>query len=189
MDYSHRTGAAEPLLRVPTTVFLFLGFSRRDSHEMGVVGAGLQLDMESGEFAWGETTISVDLNRTEVKIFLESRGIQHSGLPEKQGITRIPILQAKEYLEEYENICDFLQIFKERRFLRLGNRAFLDPWDLDSRDAFILRMCETDFSHYFIADPRGQPLSSEVTSRKGRHSPLMVSKPPGIPDPGAGGWI
>jgi hypothetical protein len=180
--------SSSALLRVPTTVFLFLGVNRLDAHKMGMIGCGLQLD-DSGEYAWRETTISLDMSNAHVRVFLKTRNIPFSVLPENDSVLRIHISLMKEYVLQFANISSFMDAYQRNRFLRLGSRAFLDPWDLDSRDAFMLRMSEEDFSSSFITDPRGRPLHSEVTSKIGRHSPKQIRAVPGMPVPGLGSWI
>lgn len=176
------------LSRIPTTVFLFLGVNRPDAHKMGVIGCGLQLD-DQGEFAWGETTVSLDLNNVYVCVFLRTRNIPFSVHPENNLISRVHISLVKDYVSQFANISSYIDDYRRNRFLRLGHRAFLDPWDLDSYDAFLVRMSDEEFSSSFIADPRGQPLHSEIASKVGRHSPKRIRDIPGMPVPGSGSWI
>jgi hypothetical protein len=189
MDYNRfGCNSTHVLSRVPTTVFLFLGVSRQDAHKMGMIGCGLQLD-NTGEFAWGETTISLNLEIPEVCVFLRTRKIPFSTLVENNLVARIPILEMVEYAKRFGDVVEFLRLHAKNKYLRLGSRAFLDPWDLDSRDSFLLRMNDEEFASSFISDPRGRPLLAEVTSRNGRHSPKQVRAVPGLPDPGRGSWI
>jgi len=176
------------LERVPTTVFLFLRTSRADAHKMGMIGCGLQLNDQS-EYDWSETTISLDLRLPQVCVFLKTKKIEFSVLPERNLVARVPILVMEDYVAQYATVISFLDMHKRNKFLRLGHRAFLDPWDLDSRDSYILRLSDEEFESSFIADPRGQPLLSEITSRSGRHSPKQFRTIPGLPDPGVGSWI
>jgi len=155
---------------------------------MGMVGCGMQLD-DSGEYAWSETTVSLSLGMPQVCVFLKTKKIAFSEIPGMSSIARIPIKLALEYISVYPLILSFLERFRKNRFLRLGHRAFLDPWDLDSRDSFILTMSEEDFKSSFIEDPRGPPLLSEISSGIGRHSPKLFRNIPGLPDPGQGSWI
>jgi hypothetical protein len=180
--------SARALERVPTTVFLFLGVNRQDAHSMGMVGCGLQLD-DLGDYAWRETTISLNLGLPQVCVFLKTRNIPFSTLPGKDGISRLPIADMLGYIKDFPLISSFLEVHRRNKFLRLGRRAFLDPWDLDSRDSFLLSMSEDDFSSSFVSDPRGPPLHSEIASRVGRHSPKQFRTVPGLPDPGQGSWI
>jgi hypothetical protein len=185
---TNRNKSTRVLERVPVTVFLFLGVNRQDAHSMGMIGCGLQLD-DSGDFSWGDTTVSLDLSLPQVCVFLKTKRIDFSVLPEKSNITRVPIKTMVDYVSSYETVLSFLENFRKNRFLRLGHRALLDPWDLDSRDSFMLRLSEEEFSSSFIADPRGPPLLSEITSRTGRLSPKQFRPVPGLPDPGVGSWI
>lgn len=188
MDWSHTPHVGSGVLsRIPTTVFLFLGVNRLDAHKMGIVGCGLQLD-DQGEFAWGETTISLDVGNARVRVFLRTRNISFSVHPESSSISRVHISLVKDYVSQFANISSFIDDYRRNRFLRLGHRAFLDPWDLDSYDVFLVRMDDEEFSSSFIVDPRGQPLHSEITSKIGRHSPKQIRGIPGMPFPGLGSW-
>jgi hypothetical protein len=189
MEYGPKAKPSTGVLeRVPTTVFLLLGVNRQDAHSMGMVGCGMQLDDE-GEYAWRETTVSLDVRNSHVCIFLETKKILPLDLPNAPSFKRVPILVMEEYIKVYPNIVRFLEQYRRNRFIRLGPRAFLDPWELDSRDSFILSLDDEMFSSYFLADPRGKPLFSEAASRSGRHAPMLLRSLPGLPDPGVGSWI
>jgi len=186
---NNRGHSTRVLGRVPVTVFLFLRISREDAHSMGMVGCGLQLDA-TGDYSWADTTVSISLENVQANIFLKTRKMDVHALPGLgDRIARIPILDMVEYIRLYPNILSFLERYRKNRFLRLGRRAFLDPWDLDSRDSFLLNMDDSEFESSFIQDPRGPPLASEVASGNGRHSPKLIRAPPGLPDPGVGSWI
>lgn len=180
--------SARALERVPTTVFLVLGISRQDAHSMGMIGCGLQLD-DTGDFAWSETSVSLDLGLPQVCIFLKTKKIPFSVLPGVSHVARIPIKLMLEYIVVYPTITSFMECHRRNKFLRLGHKAFLDPWDLDSHDSFKLLMSDDDFNSSFITDPRGPPLHSEIAARRGRHSPKQFRPVQGLPDPGVGSWI
>lgn len=185
---TYREGSTGVLDKVPTTVFLFLGVSRQDAYSVGMVGCGLQLD-DTGDYAWGDTTITLLMGNPHVRVFLNSQNIAVSYIPGTDHYVRIPILDMGRYIELYPDILSFMEKYRRNRFLRLGHRALLDPWDLDSRDSYLLLMSDEEFSSSFIADPRGQPLLSEITSRTGRHTPKQIRDIPGLPAPGLGKWI
>jgi len=189
MDYNRTAVGGSYLLRVPTTVFLVLGISRATAHSIGMIGCGLQLD-DSMEYDWRETTVTLDLGNPHVCVFLRIKKIDFSTIPSGPPlIARVPILVMEEYVKCYFTIKSFLEDYRRNRFLRLGSRAFLDPWDLDSRDAFMLRLSDSSFEESFISDPRGQLLHSEIASKVGRFPPKQFREVPGIPDPGMGSWI
>jgi hypothetical protein len=175
--------------RTPDTVFLTLGVSRLEAFEMGMLGCGLQLN-SLGDFSWADTTISLDPNKEEVKIFLALREVNSESVPSFEGITRISIQDMQEYVSLYETIQEFLGLYRRNRFLRLGRSARVSPECLDSRQAFIIRMSESDFNDHFIADPRGQLSFAQMANPSTfLHEPLMKKIPQGLPDPGKGGWI
>lgn len=175
--------------RVPGLVFEFLGCSRGTAQQMGMVGCGLQLT-ESGEFSWRDTTCTLDLEKDSVKIFLIIEGIPFNDIPEKQGYARVSLLHMEEYSKYFSSIQDFLVLYRRNRFRRLGRRARLPPWKLDSRDSYILRMQESTFNTCFIADPRERLSHSQIISTDDTlHDPIMLSSPGGLPDPGRGDWI
>jgi hypothetical protein len=175
--------------RVPFPVFEFLGCTREQAQELGMVGCGLQL-ADSGEYSWRDTTCTLDLGKDSVKIFLFIEGIPFDKMPEKQAYARVRLLHMEEYVKYYSSIEEFLQLYRRNRFLRLGSRARLDPWELDSHDSFILRMDDQTFNECFISDPRGRiSYSRIVNSEETLHKPFMIRKPDGLPDPGLGGWI
>jgi len=175
--------------RVPGLVFEFLGTTRGTAHEMGMVGCGLQLD-PSGEYSWRDTTCTLDLKKDEVKVFLTIEGIPFSSLPEHQGYARVSLLHMEEYCHYFSSIQEFLVLYRRNRFLRLGSRARESPWNLDSRESYILRMDDSVFMTHFVADPRGHlPYSQIISTNNTLHDPIMLRKPDGLPDPGLGGWI
>lgn len=174
--------------RVPNLVFSFLGIDRGTAHNMGMVGCGLQLD-DTGEYSWKDTTATLDLGKDQVKIFLTIEGIPFSGIPSKDGYARVSLLHMEQYCEYYSSIQEFLELYRKNRFLRLGRRARLPPWSLNSRDAFILRMEDNAFLTHFVPDPRGRVPHSRISSDDVLHEPLMLELPDGLPSPGRGGWI
>lgn len=174
---------------VPEAVFLLVGVSRSRAKEIGMIGCGLQLNESNTEFDWRETTISLDISNPYVCVFLKTEGISFSLLPGKSSYTRVPILTFEKYSVEYPRIHSFLELHKKHRFLRLGGRAFLAPHELDSRDSFLLRLSNEDFSRCFITDPRGPPSMAEVARCIPRHPPKQFGDLPGLPGPGQGSWI
>lgn len=174
--------------RIPSMVFEFLRISRELAHEVGIVGCGLQLD-DQGEYSWRDTTLTLDLGKDVVKVFLTIEGIPFDSPPHWEGYARVRILHIEEYLKYYSSIQEFLESYRKNRFLRLGRRALLPPWELDSRDSFILRMEESAFKTHFICDPRERISHSGIIRGETLHEPLMVREPDGLPSPGLGGWI
>jgi hypothetical protein len=176
--------------KIPEMVFLTLGVSRSQAAQRGMVGCGLQLNPSTYDYMWAETTFAMDFGRAEVRIFLTINGIPFSPLPGNGGIVRIPFLQMETYLSRYQGIKDFLDSYRKNRFLRLGSRSFLEPWELNSRDAFLLGMSNEEFLRYYVVDPRGAPTSSMVTNQLPLHSPVLLgSDPEGLPVPQESGWI
>lgn len=180
--------ASTMLAKVPETVFLVVRIDRTRAHQMGMVGCGLQLN-DVGDYDWRETTISLDLGKPQVCVFLRTQGIDFNTIPGRGSIARIPILLMEKYGQQFGRISSFLELYRKNRFLRLGRRALLDPWDLDSRDSFLLRLEDETFCSSFIVDPRGQPLVAELMSNQCRHPPKQIREVPGLPDPGRGKWI
>jgi hypothetical protein len=174
--------------RVPNTVFSFLGISRETAHSLGMVGCGLQLN-NSGEYSWKDTTITLDLGKDQVKIFLTIEGIPFDSPPGMGGYARISILHMEQYAQYYSSIQEFLELYRKNRFLRLGRRARLPPWELDSRDAYIIRMEASAFSTHFVCDPRGHIPHSRIALGDTLHDPIMVGTLEDMPVPGRGGWI
>jgi len=174
--------------RVPSLVFDFLGCTRGDAHDMGMVGCGLQLT-DLGDFSWRETTCTLSLEKDEVKVFLTIEGIPFEGVPNFGNYVRVRLLHMGEYVKYFTSIQEFLGLYRRKRFLRLGRRARLPPWELDSHDAFILRMEESAFRTHYVCDPRGHIPHSRISSNETLHDPIMLVQPDGLPDPGAGGWI
>jgi hypothetical protein len=175
--------------RVPEVVFITLGVPRARAKELGMLGCGLQLD-DAGEYHWREATITLDLGRWEVTTFLRVEGIPFTHIPGFQETARITFLQMETYINKFKGIKEFLALFRRNKFLRLGRKAYLDPWELNSQDSYVLRMSDEDFLRYYIADPRGQLLASEITSRHALHTPVLRGVvPPGLPDPEVSGWI
>lgn len=173
---------------IPEIIFQFLRISRAHAEELGIEGCGLQLN-DSGEFHWSESTISLARERDEVKMFLHLEGVEVSQLP-GTGILRIPITQAEQYVALFPSIVDFLQLYRRNRFLRLGRRARLPPWELDSHDSFLIKMSDSDFNRYYIHDPRSRMSTAGVINPAAfLHSPILAAvAPPGIPLPGEGSW-
>jgi hypothetical protein len=174
--------------RVPDEVFLFLRTSRRNAQQMGMVGCGLQLT-GSGDYDWPAVTITVNASDERVKTFLTIEGIPFDDIVGKPSYIRLGILQFEEFIVYYESVCEFARIHESLRFIRLGKRCQVPLWELTPQDAFILRMSESEFDTHFIKDPRGPLKFSEISRGISRHDPIMMSRPPGFPDPGRGGWI
>jgi len=174
---------------IPETVFLTLGIPRSRAREFGMSGCGLQLD-PSGEYAWREATITLDTSLEEVQVFLRVNDIPFTIIPNIRNTARITFPQMQLFISKIAGIREFLESFRRNKFLRLGRKSYSSPWELNSRDAFLLGMSDEEFSRYYITDPRGRLLSSEVSSRTCLHSPVLRAEEPlGLPDPVAGGWI
>lgn len=182
------TEGTHVLSRVPTTVFLVLGVTRDRAYHYGMVGCGLQVD-DSGEFDWAQTTVTLSPDKEEVLLFLKVRGIEYSLVPSDRKPIRVSILDFEDYMRRFASIQEFLELYRRYRYLRLGPKGFGSPWELDSREAFLIRMESNEFNRYFVTDPRGQLTYSEIARRVSRHAPTMLAVPPGLPDPGKGGWI
>jgi len=175
--------------RVPETVFLTLGIPRYQASELGMLGCGLQLD-DSGEYLWREATITLDLSCKEVLIFLKVNGIPFTLIPNIRNTARISFMQMETFISKVTGIREFLRAHQRNKFLRLGSKAYLEPWELNSQEAFRIGMSDEDFATYYIPDPRGRLLNTEVTLRCSLHSPLLKgTNPPGLPDPAKGDWI
>jgi len=182
------TEGERALARVPLTVLLVLRLTRDNAYQYGMIGCGLQLD-DSGEFDWAQTTITLSPDKEEVQLFLKVKGIEYSFVPSERKPIRVSLLVFEEYVQKYAAIQAFLESHRRNKFLRLGQRAFAPSWELDSHDAFLIRMEDSDFDRCFVTDPRGPMTYSEIARRQFRHSPVMLERPQGLPDPGQGGWI
>jgi hypothetical protein len=175
--------------RIPQVVFSFLRISREAAQRMGMIGCGIQLT-EDGEYDWSQTTITLSLSNEAARCFITIEGIPYSNLPDASGRARIGILQFEEYMRYHSSILSFLGNYYSRKTIRLGPRARVPPWELNSHDSFILNMSEDDFRSKFFADPRGRLSTSEVIRGLTLHAPCMIE---GIPElsgvPRQGGWI
>lgn len=180
---------ASVLQRVPDTVLLCIGVPRHIAYQrFGMRGCGLQLD-DQNEFDWPSSTITVLLNQ-EWKLFLKVNGKPFTDLPTGHGYARVDIPTMRQFIASHEKVKNFLDLHSANRWLRLGSGAFLEPWELDSQQAYLVDMPSSDFDRYYVSDPRGNPTFSEISRRSGRHSPVLRGPaPPGIPSPGRGGWI
>lgn len=175
---------------IPEMVFLTLGVSRAEAARCGMVGCGLQLNPSTYDYMWAETTFALDLGRAEVRCFLTINGIPFSPIPGIEDIARIPFLLMETYLNKFQGIKDYLDHYRRNRFLRLGSRCYLEPWELNSRDAFLLGMSDEEFLRHYVVDPRGVPTSSMISRRLSLHSPVLTrEEPEGLPVPRQGGWI
>lgn len=154
-----------------------------------MIGCGLQLD-DHGEYSWRETTATLSLNKEEVKLFLEIEKISYSHHPSGGSLVRVSLLQMKEYIEYFPSIQEFLLNHRKNRFLRLGRRSRLPAWELDSHDAYLINMRDSDFENHYIADPRGQlSFAQSLNAQAYLHEPFMKTIPQGLPSPGESGWI
>jgi len=173
---------------IPTVVFTFLGLSPEKAKTVGMSGCSLQLD-DQYEYDWKETSILMSKAHTEFKMFCVIEGISFDDST-SEGLCRITIQQMEEYINLYPSISSFLEMWEETRFLRLGRRARLPPYELDSYDAFLVRMPRKEFDSFFVSDPRG-PLSYAELANSAYflHKPLMKKTPEGLPAPGSRGWI
>jgi len=182
------TESGSCLSRVPRTVLLVLGLTEDNAYLMGMRGCGLQLGHD-GEWSWPETTVTLSSQVEEVQVFLHVRSVENTVVKPGLDLVRVSIQQMLDYVQMHEAIREFLVLHRRYRYLRLGANAFVPSWELDSHDAFLIRMPSDEFDRHFVADPRGQPSYGEVARRLSRHRPTMLSRPRGLPDPGQGGWM
>jgi hypothetical protein len=173
---------------LPQTVFVVLGVSRDDVARMGMSGCSLQLN-DSGEISWVDTAILLDGSRREVKTFLRVQGKDFVHAAQGNHI-RISVPDAREYFMKYPTIELYLDSYDRNRFIRLGSRCYLEPWNLNSEDSFILRMSDEEFNLHYISDPRCRVTTAEILRRIHLHKPVLIAgKPRGLPDPDGRGWI
>jgi len=171
-------------MMVPENLLLVLGYSRMDLVSMGMVGCSMQLGSDY-EVSWSASSVLLD-NGDATKIFF----VHRSWSVTTTSFARVTIPDAQAYFKAYPGIKRFLDNYRTNRFRRLGRRAFLDPWELDSRDAFIINMKEKDFDSFFVSDPRSGPTVAQVITRVPLHSPMLIGvEPPGIPLPEVHNWI
>lgn len=173
---------------IPQTLFVVLGITYASAASMGMSGCSIQLNSEK-EISWSDTMILFDHSRREVKTFLR---LQSAGFTRTVtgNMLRVSIPEAIEYFNKYSTIQVYLDSYDRNRHLRLGSRASLDPWDLNNRDSFILRMSDDDFNRHYISDPRNRVTTAEAIRGLTLHSPVLRgANPDGLPDPGIRGWI
>lgn len=163
---------------VPETLLLVLGYSHSDVITMGMLGCSMQLGSDY-EVSWSDSAVILDGGRDEVKCFFASRP-QPSSV---EGHVRIDILTSKVYFDTFPQIVRYLEAYRTRKFRRLGKRAFLSPWELTSRDSFILSMEENEFLTHYVQDPRSRPSASQVLKHEALHPPVLYGRePPDLPD-------
>lgn len=173
---------------IPETLYIVLGVCHADLVRMGFVGFVEELNSDN-EISWSESLICLDKSRREVQTFLRVQAISNTDSINGPRL-RISISDARTYFNRYDDIEDFLSAFDANKYLRLGSRASLEPWELNSKDSFILRMSTDDFHRYYISDPRRTIPYSGIIRGSTLHSPVLRgSTPPGLSDPEDRGWI
>jgi len=172
---------------IPYEICRFLQTEREELAQMGVVGCGLQLDPK-GDYLWEETTLSFHQGNTALRVFLTVEGLSSNPLPGRE-VIRLSLLTCEEFVRYHKSIQDFLELYHTRKWVRLGRRARLPPWEMSSQDAFIITMNENDFENHFTSDPRGRLSHTGLVTGATLHDPIMHTKPGGLPDPRQGGWI
>lgn len=174
--------------RVPTVVLLSLGITCERAKEIGMVGCSLQLD-DQGETLWREMSILVDSSKEAFRLFATVQEIPVQDTV-KGGIIRVDALVMREYISMYLSISRFLENWRKERFLRLGSRARLPPWELNSREAYLIGMAKHSFDERFISDPRGSPTYALISNQTYfLHNPVVKDSFSGMPLPESRGWI
>jgi len=171
---------------IPGWVYRSLGVTPERAKQFGLSGYGIQLD-DRGEYDYGSLTVTFTPS-DNIRCYLTVEGIPFDVTPRGLGY-RLHCKEASEYLQYSDSIKEFLDAWDSRRWLRLGNRANLPPWELSSQDHFIIMMNDELFSDCFVADPRARLTLSEMLRGGTLHKPLMLRQPEGYPLPRAGGWI
>lgn len=175
--------------RVPQVVLSFLRISRETASNIGMLGCGIQLN-EMGEYDWSETTITLSIENEAFRCFAIVEGISFSNLPGMSGRVRIGVLQFEEYMKYHDSIAEFLQLYYNRRVIRLGPRFRVSPWELNSHDWFMIHMSQDDFERKFVSDPRIHLTTSEILRGGSLHAPCMLTEVPELSGPPRrGGWI
>lgn len=164
---------------------MVLSTTRENCSHVGMVGCGLQLD-DQGDISWSEVTVTLRLSE-EVNTFLMIKGIPFNHIPEHQGFSRISILEMAEFLKEFSNIEEYIRLYYKNRVTRLGSRVQARPWELNSRESFVIRMADDDFNRHFVGDPRSLQFA-EIARGLSLHRPVLLSEPEGFPLPGRGNW-
>jgi len=166
-----------------------LRISLSESSRMGIVGAGVQLN-DRGEYDLTTVTVTI-LPTQELLTFLEVEGFPSTTLPGLvQGYRRLDFQTTSEYVSYFDSIHSFVDSWSKNRYLRLGSKASLRPWELDSHDFHLIMMDESDFLGHYVPDPRGQLSAAEIIRGHYRHTPVMTKTPPWYKrDFSRGGWI
>lgn len=171
---------------VPDWALRVLGISRTHANRLGVVGCGIQLT-ETGEYDYGSLTVTLKSSEN-LFCFLTVERIPFDYL--KTRYIRLELTQVEEYIKYSESIKEFLDRWMKVKAKRLGPKALLPPWELDSQDHFIIMLDDESFSRHFISDPRERLSHAELLRGNSLHKPLMKTVPEGYPQvPRAGGWI
>lgn len=173
---------------IPETLLIVLGVSYADLISMGFVGFTQELNSDN-EISWSDSSVCLDRRRREVQTFLRVQSISNTDSIMGPRL-RVSIPDARTYFNRYGDLEDFLKAYDTNKYLRLGSRASLEPWELNSKDSFILRMSDAEFQRYFISDPRKTIPYSSMVRGSTLHSPVLRGMhPPGLPDPEDRGWI
>jgi hypothetical protein len=176
------------MISTPSWVHDGFGISRSQAEQIGVSGWGIQLD-ENGEYEWSAVTLTLRFTEN-LMCFLVTQDHVLSQVPGFQGLYRLDAQTIHEYLVYYDSIEEFLNRWRANRYLRLGARSVLRPWELNSQDHFIIMLDDEAFLRHFISDPRGRLSHAEILLGSTLHKPLMKTEPPGYPvAPRARGWI
>jgi len=173
---------------IPETLLIVLGISYADLIRMGFVGLVQELNSD-GEISWSESLVCLDKGRREVQTFLRIQAISNTDSINGPRL-RVSIPDAQTYFNRFDDIERFLNAYDANKYLRLGSRASLEPWELNSKDSFILRMSDAEFQRYYISDPRKTIPYSSMVRGSTLHSPVLRGMcPPGLSDPEDRGWM
>lgn len=172
-------------MMVPKSVTMYLGKSEAEIRSMGAISFAIEYDSDAHDLAWDSIQMVLNAENRKARFFFVTNRLPSCRSPGSLKV-RVSLPDFKRYADAYPDIEKFFSQYETYRRSRLGPNWAKEPWELSPREAFVLRMSESDFSNHFVRDPRERIPYAAVVQQYTLLMPIMVSEPKGFPFSGVG---
>lgn len=172
-------------MMIPKSVIKFLGFPEEFVRAAGALTCVLTLSEDSQDFSWDETMIVVSESNVIAHYFFSSRRLETWRCPSRPDRIKVSLMDFRSYLNEYDDIAKLYRLWNEHRRVRLGPNGLKNFWEINPREAFVIRMSNEEFLECFIPDPRSRVQYAAALQSYTLLLPRMVKLPENFPQEGS----
>jgi len=168
------------MMLVPKSVTMFLRRTEEEIRAAGAVSFTVEYDSDSHDLSWESFQIVLDAKNRKARFFFVTNQLPSWRSPASWKV-RVSLSDFKLYMDSYTEIGRFFSQYEAHRRSRLGPNWSKEPWELNPREAYVIRMSQSDFDSHFIRDPRERVPYAAVVQQYTLLMPIMTSEPKDFP--------